>query len=226
MITSRGNWINSSYWMRTGCKGFTLLELIIVMVIVAIGVALAVPSYQDTLQKRRLTNAAESIASFLSLAQGEAIKRNKTVAISITRDGETTWCAGAMIKTPDTADHCDCTKKEIADASDSDYCDFAPLPGDIPLPKLINEVGFESFTVQTARTVADTRIPEDDFNFNFDPVRGIKVDDLGLADAVIHDFTLVSSNEKYSLKVDMDVTGRIRVCNPVLTKKVPGFRPC
>ena len=217
MITSRGNWINSSYRTRTGSKGFTLLELMIVMVIVAIGVALAVPSYQDTLQKRRLTNAAESIASVLAQAQGEAIKRNETVAVSIKRASSgSSWCVGAMIKTAAT-DHCDC---ESTSAGDSDYCDFNPTGAGAP--QFINEVGFKDFTVVTALASSTNN----DFNFNFDPVRGIKVTDAGVADGDTHEITLISSNGNYSLRVDTSVTGRIRVCNPDSTKEVPGFQSC
>jgi type IV fimbrial biogenesis protein FimT len=220
MITSRGNWINSSYRTRTGSKGFTLLELMIVMVIVAIGVALAVPSYQDTLQKRRLTSAAESIASVLAQAQGEAIKRNETVAVSIRRTDDSIWCVGAKIKAS-SDDHCDCRKDEVADASDPLHCDFDP--DDVAgTQQLINQDGFESFAVLTAKN----KTLENDIYFYFDPVRGIKVDDDGAADAAEHEITLSSLNGNWSLRVDTSVTGRIRICSPDSTKKVPGFPSC
>ena len=81
-------------------RGFTLIELMIALVITAILIALATPSYQNTIQKRRVTSAAESIASLLALAQGEAIKRNELVAVSIMRESGTSWCVGAMILPP------------------------------------------------------------------------------------------------------------------------------
>ena len=199
-------------------RGFTLIELMIVAVIIAIGVALAVPTYENTVQKRRLTSAAESIASFLSLVQGEAIKRNETVAISIKRANDgSTWCAGAMIRTAAT-DHCDC---EETTATENDYCDFNP--GGAGSPQVINQVGFDKFTMNSSRAGATA---SNDFNFNFDPVRGVKVLDSGLVDGNSHQLTLLSDNSKYSLLVDISVTGRIRVCNPASDKEVPGFKSC
>ncbi len=49
-------------------KGFTLIELMMVLVIVAILVALALPSFRDTLRKSRRSDAMEVI-SRIQLAQ-------------------------------------------------------------------------------------------------------------------------------------------------------------
>ncbi|MCW8926500.1 MAG: GspH/FimT family pseudopilin, partial [Xanthomonadales bacterium] len=199
-------------------KGFTLIELMITVVIVAIGVVLAVPTYQNTVQKRRLTDAAESIAAFLALAQGEAIKRNETIAVSFERENDgKTWCLGAMIQTAGT-DYCDC---ESTSTGDDDYCDFNP--GGAGAPQIINQVGFESFTMNGSWEGGS---PDNDFQLYFDPVRGVKVDSSGVVDGNTHRARLVSDNSKYSLQVEISVTGRILVCNPVSDKKVPGFKNC
>jgi type IV fimbrial biogenesis protein FimT len=195
-----------------------LLELMIVTVIVAVGVALAVPTYENTMQKRRLTQGVEKIAAFLSLVQSEAIKRNETVAVTVKRNSAgDSWCLGAMIQTAAT-DHCDCESTTPADA---DYCDFDPAGAGAP--QLINHVGFEKFKMTGA---AVQYVTNNDFSFNFDPVRGIKVQDDGTVDPRLHDVMLESDNGKYSLVVDVAVTGRIRVCNPYTAKKVPGFGVC
>ncbi len=149
MTTPRERFMDSSSGTMVRNRGFTLIELMIAVVIVAIGVALAVPTYQNTVQKRRVTGAAESIAAFLTLAQGEAIKRNETIAISVKRAGDgRTWCAGAMIRTAAT-DHCDC---EETTATENDYCDFNP--GGAGSPRVINQVGFDGFTMNSSRAGA------------------------------------------------------------------------
>lgn len=208
----------SSPKFRLTNQGFTLIELIIVVVIVAIGVALAVPSYEDIVQKRRVTSAAEQIAAFFALAQGEAVKRNEVVVVSVERDSVgAVWCIGAMIKTA-ADDHCDC---ESISAIDDNYCDFN-VDG-VGVPQLINQVGIQSFTMNNSAVGGTTN---NDFYFNFDPIRGIKVSDSGSADGNLHSVTLISSNTNYSLRVGISVTGRVRVCSPVSTKAVPGFAPC
>jgi type IV fimbrial biogenesis protein FimT len=203
---------------RPSIRGFTLIELIIVVVIVAISVALAVPTYQNIVQKRQVTSAAEQIAAFLAMAQGEAVKRNEVVAVSVKRDSDgAAWCVGAMVKTA-ADDHCDCSTSDC----------YFNVDG-VGVLQLINETGFQSFTMNDS-TVTDpiTNIAttKNDFYFNFDPIRGIKVSDGGFADASLHEVTLLSSNTNFSLSVGISVTGRVRVCNPVSTKTVPGFKPC
>ena len=121
MTTQRERSTACSSGGMSSSRGFTLIELMITLVIVAIGVALAVPTFENVAQKRSVTRGAEEIAAFLSLAQGEAIKRNETVAVTVTRTNDTTWCLGAMIRT--ATDHCDC---ESTSTGDADYCDFNP----------------------------------------------------------------------------------------------------
>lgn len=63
-------------------SGFTLLELMATISIVAILAAIAVPSFTSTLEKRRIVGAAEQLQSDLRWARAEAIKRNKDVLIT------------------------------------------------------------------------------------------------------------------------------------------------
>ena len=186
------------------------------VVIVAVGVSLAVPSYQDIVQKRRITNGAMEIAAFLALTHGAAIKSNKPVAVSIKRESDgDVWCLGAMIKTTDD-DHCDC---ESNSPGDGNYCDFNPEGAGAPM--MVNQVGYERFTMNDSRVAGTSN---NDFNFNFDPVRGVKLADDGITvDGNNHDITLLSTNDNYSLRVSISVTGRVSVCSPDSAKKVPGF---
>jgi hypothetical protein len=66
-----------------------------------------------------------------------------------------------------------------------------------------------------------------DFYFNFDPVRGLKIEDDGISvDGDNHALTLATNNENWALQVVVSVTGRVNICNPDASKKVPGFDPC
>lgn len=62
--------------------GFTAIEMMVVVAILGILTTLALPSFQDTLERRHLVAAAESIASDLRWARSEAIKRNTTITVT------------------------------------------------------------------------------------------------------------------------------------------------
>jgi len=62
-------------------KGVTLIELIVVMVIIAIGAALATPNIGGWLTNYRLKSATRDLASTLRLAQIKAVSGNTTYRV-------------------------------------------------------------------------------------------------------------------------------------------------
>ena len=59
--------------------GFTLVELMITVVIVAILMALAGPGFRELLERNRLQSSASNLYTSLMLARSEALKRNQPV---------------------------------------------------------------------------------------------------------------------------------------------------
>lgn len=72
--------------------GFTLIELMIGIVVLAIVIALGVPSYRTWIQNAKLRNAAESILNGLQLARSEAVARNQVVRFSMGDGSSWTVC--------------------------------------------------------------------------------------------------------------------------------------
>jgi prepilin-type N-terminal cleavage/methylation domain-containing protein len=67
-------------------RGFTLVELMVVVTIVAILVTLAVPAFNNTIAGARTYDAATSLQAGLELARNEAIGRDTTVSICRVED--------------------------------------------------------------------------------------------------------------------------------------------
>lgn len=67
--------------------GFTLTELMIVVVIVAVLISIAAPGFRSLLERNRLQSAASSLFTSLMLARSEALKRNQPVVVCKSNDG-------------------------------------------------------------------------------------------------------------------------------------------
>jgi prepilin-type N-terminal cleavage/methylation domain-containing protein len=69
---------------RTAKRGITLIELIVVMVIIAIGAVLVAPNIGGWIPNYRLRSATRDVVSTLRTAQMKAISNNTTYQVSFT----------------------------------------------------------------------------------------------------------------------------------------------
>lgn len=63
-------------------RGFTLIELMTVIAIVAILLAIAAPSFSGLIEKKRLEGVFTELATDLQFARSEAVQRNANVRIT------------------------------------------------------------------------------------------------------------------------------------------------
>ncbi|QMU62261.1 MAG: prepilin-type N-terminal cleavage/methylation domain-containing protein [Gammaproteobacteria bacterium] len=61
--------------------GFTLIELMIVIVLMSIFVTVGVPSFQNTIRENRLSTQANELVSSLHFARSESIKRRLPISV-------------------------------------------------------------------------------------------------------------------------------------------------
>jgi prepilin-type N-terminal cleavage/methylation domain-containing protein len=199
-------------------KGFTLIELMFTLLIVAIGVSLAIPSYEAFREKRNLVAAAEDISSHVALARSMAIKKGQRVSMSWKGSGSHSadFCIG-LSAPPKNAD-CDCRVDDPAAAS------FCSIDG---VPYRLSKIDF-------------VRVDHEFMHFNpavghfsFDPVRGI-VDSWSDAEVVDDDWLMYmhsndgsGSTRLYGLEFSLAVSGRLDVCQQTARKtRVGGYPEC
>lgn len=92
-------WTCTSYSIRV--KGFSLIELMIVLAIIAITAAVAVPSYQSNIASNRKTSAANNLLGALQFARSEAVLRRSEVKVCASANGNTCngtdWSSGGLV---------------------------------------------------------------------------------------------------------------------------------
>ena len=69
--------------MRTQWRGWTLVESMVVLAILAVLVAVALPSFRSVIQQTRLATATHELLSMIALARSEAIKRNARTVLCV-----------------------------------------------------------------------------------------------------------------------------------------------
>jgi type IV fimbrial biogenesis protein FimT len=88
--------------MRSTQSGFTLLELLTGITVVAILVGVAAPSFRSFLNNTRVTTAQNDLVAALNLARGEAVRRATTMtacpsASGTACDAGNTWASGWIV---------------------------------------------------------------------------------------------------------------------------------
>ena len=76
-------------------RGFSLLEIMVVVAIVGILMAVAIPSFTTFTKTARLRSASQGLYEALSIARSEALKRNASVTVS---PASAAWANGWSVK--------------------------------------------------------------------------------------------------------------------------------
>jgi type IV fimbrial biogenesis protein FimT len=197
----------SAPYTKSRCRsstGFSIIEMMIALVLIAIGSALALPSYQNMVEKRQLTRGAEQLLAFMNSAQSRSIQWNERLNVSWSRTGDTEWCVGANLG--DTV--CNCT---VADTTSATFCD-------INNATWIFDDGIAGDRVLLKSLSGDAG---GDNSFSFDPDRGLFVN---LNDSLAID--IHSRNENYQLQLLITNTGQASLCSKDADHAIPGYSVC
>ena len=107
---------------RHATRGFSLMELMIVMLIAGVLMGFAVPAFTEFMQTSRLRSASSGLYEALVMARSEAIKRGASVAVSPAAGG---WVDGWSVKSGTT------TLKVWQPEAGLTYRDCSSCSGDI-----------------------------------------------------------------------------------------------
>lgn len=201
--------------IRSPGRGFTLVEVLMTIVLLGIGVALALPSYRDMVEKRQVTNGAQQLASFINTAQGVAQRNNRRVTLSYQRTADDEWCLGM--------------------AEDDTICNCKTAPESC-------QIGTQSFVIDNSyagdRAMMHS-LDSEGAAYYIDPIRGLflpcdvqggKCAEMDFADLDGKDDPLDIDIRSYSgdfrLSLMVNNTGRVILCSDDEEHAVPGYEAC
>lgn len=193
--------------MTRASSGFTLVELMITIAVLAVLVALAAPSFNESIQRARLKGAADAVVAVIATARQQATRLNRDVSLSV-RGSAGAWCVGARAaanpapgQQAAAAPTCDCS----ADAS---LCRVEGTP-------LVVESA--SFGPAGARATIDGA----DIAVVFDRRLGT-LQDFATAGNVL----LSQPDSSFQLQVEVNALGHARICVPSGKPVFGGYRTC
>ncbi|MBC7940154.1 MAG: GspH/FimT family pseudopilin [Chitinophagaceae bacterium] len=174
-----------------GRRGFTLIELMVVMAVGAILVTLAAPSLYDFILKQRLKAVSAQLVNDLQFARSEAAARNQFVRVSLSNTDSLTCYV------------------LFTGAGDNDCgCDRSTICG---------PAGVEIRTVQVPRSLQVLLLTtQEPPIFRFDPSNGAMVTgSLDLTGAPAQQFVIDASiDTPRTLRTEVRLSGRPNVCAP------------
>ena len=180
-------------------SGFTLIELVTAMAMLAIMITWAVPAFADLVDGQRLRAAAYQLAADLRQARGEAIARHAAQPVGVAFRTGTAWCYGVSQQLP-----CDCRQTDWRAA---DAC-------------LLDASRQRQLRRETHRSHPHVMLAAARFSGGtltvFDPLRGT---------AQAGTVALVSARGK-RLEIRVSTLGRVRICAPADVPAPAGFQPC
>jgi len=180
-------------------RGFSLIELMIVVAIVAILSMLALPSYNRWIANTQTRTAAESLQNGLRQAAGEAAKRNTQVDFVLTDD--------ANLATPTPA----------ALATGRSW--VVRVPAQVGPPAVAAELVNSKAQAEGSRNVVVSAVQLGATT----PVSVVSFNGLGrlVAGATAVQIDLSNPGGDRSLRVILSTGGRVRMCDPAFPATDP-----
>lgn len=183
-------------------RGFSLIELMISISLVAVLLVIAVPSFNEFRQRSAIRGAADQVATFWADARFEALRRNQFVKVGFRTSGANFCLGAATTATADDDTTCDCFTAGACNVS--------------AYPQVQNE--WRGMQVAAATTMGD----DDGGVVVINPKRANITETADEGRIFLR--TPQSSNSNYRLNIVFDRNGRAIICEPAAApQKLPQF---
>lgn len=189
--------------------GFTLIEMMVTIAVLAIIVAIAVPSFSDFMEKARLRGAADALSSQFSLARSQAVRSGRDVRLLVVGE-DAEWCTGAR-------QYAASGVVGLVDASGSASCNCSTSAGAAQClvadqQSVVSSTGFAGVLLQDSNGL----------DFQFDRRTG------SLVDLTQKTLKLRSESHpgRFGLNLVTTPMGHARTCIPSGFASFGGFKPC
>lgn len=184
--------------------GFTLIEMLLVVVIISIASAVAIPNIGSFMDKQKVVDVAEIVFEQVIYARSEAIARSQDVYVNVyvgplDADNNPTWAIGVS-----TDKDCDPT---IGGSATANAC-VLTVDGQKVLKRIVS-------TDHLGVAVTSPNVKN---QIRFDPVRGtVPVGNNG---------TFLVSYKNRELQIIVGVIGRVKICTDPDNNPVGGYSSC
>lgn len=179
-----------------GGRGFTMVELMIAVAIIAIVLTLAAPSFTGFMAKKRVEGVLAELSTDLQYARSEAVARNKNVRV--------TFGTGCYVIT-----HYPDSSSPASTCSQTGAATLGTGAG------LVKQVQLQSGASASLSPLASLTYLE------FDPVRGLATFSTGSGSGSVD---VVSSIGPWQLRATVTAVGSMSVCSP--GGSVTGYTSC
>jgi len=117
---------------RNRSSGFTLIELMVVVVLIGIVAAYAVPSFTQLVERNRVTSTVNGMLGILNYARSEAVKAGQTIEVTPLTGND--WDTGVVV-------WLDADNDDVLDAGE-ELRRFTDIPNGLTVAGGANAIGF------------------------------------------------------------------------------------
>lgn len=187
--------------------GFTLIELVVALAVMAVLALTAIPLTTDMLERQRVVAAAEAVQAQFATAKSESYKRSQDFYVRLAESGNN-WAVGLSDR--DNS----CNPLTVTDPDASNACSVSYQEADGTTTRVLRVINSTMYP--------GTEVDSDASTFSFNWLRGTST-----ADTVEIDGT--DSDPEYEVRLIVNPFGRMKMCSPATSgdsKKIGRYQDC